>query len=149
MVLFATSAWLLHWGWYGAVFKCLAPICVIKASETLEQNSFPPFVTISIRILYLQTQFSKTASAMVFASLLSITISLTYFVKASVVHKIYFFPLPDTTKNPKRSASTLWFSCVHRGNGKSNTGFVWSLVLLNCHFWHVFKCVCMSWSIPG
>ena len=147
MVLFATSAWLLHCWWYGAVFRCIAPICLMTSSDTLAQNYFPLSVTMSIGMPYLQNHFSKIAYATVAASLLSMATSSTYFVNASVMHNIYFFPLPDTTKNPKRSARILWLGWVHWGNGDS--GLVWSLVLCNWHFWLVFKCVWISWSMPG
>ena len=149
MVLFATLAWLLHCGWYGAVFICVAPIHLMTSSETLAQNSFPPSVTISIGMPYLQNHFLKIASATVAASLLSMASSSTYFANVSAMHQIYFFPLPDTTKNPNRSAWILWLGSVHWGNGDSKAGLVWSLVLHNWHFWHVFKCVWISWSMPG
>ena len=149
MVLLATSAWLLHWGWYGAVFRCIAPIRFMTSSEILAQNYFPPSVTISIGIPYLQNHFLNIASATVLASLLLMATSSTYFVNDSVMHKIYFFPLLDTTKNPNRSAWILWLGWVHCGNGDSKAGLVWSLVLHSLHVWHVFKCVWISWSIPG
>ena len=85
---------------------------------------FSPSVTISIGMPYLQNHFSKIASAIVLASLLSIATSSTYFVNVSVMHKIYFFPLPDTTKNPNRSALILWLGWVHCGNGDSRAGLV-------------------------
>ena len=149
MVLFSTSAWLLHWGWYGVVFKCVVPIRLMTSSETLAQNYFPSSVIISIGMPYLQNHFSKIASATVLASLLLMATSSTYFVNASIIHKMCFFPLPDTTKNPNRSARILWLGWAHWGNGDRSAGLVWSLVLRNWHFWQVFKWVWMSWSIPG
>ncbi len=76
------------------------------------------------------------ALATVFASLFHKGTNSTYFVRASVVHKITFLPLSEVSNGPDKSAFTLWFgsvgcrSDVSRVDGRQST--------LQC-IWHQWQ----------
>jgi hypothetical protein len=63
----------------------------------------------------MHTQFSKMAVATEEASLLGRTASYTYFVKASVMHKRYFFPDRDVLSGPSKLVYTCWLGSMGCG----------------------------------
>jgi hypothetical protein len=77
-----------------------------------------PMTTSSLKSFYVLI----IASATVLASLLGRGTNVTYFVRASVMHKINFLPLSAVFKGPKRSAWTRWLGSVGCGKDNSKVG---------------------------
>ena len=96
----------------------------------------------------LQTHRLISAEATVPASLFGTATNSTYFVKASVMQRRYFFSPLEVFKGPNKSAWILWFGSVHWGRGVSSCGgFLFGFV--NWHLWHFCKWSEMSLSMFG
>ncbi len=147
MVLFATSAWLLHWGWCDDIVRCDIPRRVKSLFDNLAQNSFAWSVTRSSGLPKRQIHLSKMAAVMETASLFSKATSSTYFVKASVIQSMNFLPLSEVFSGPKRSACTHWPGSVGSGNGDRSIGGGQLLWHQSWHRWQLLRWVAMS--VPG
>ena len=71
---------------------------------------------------YLQIHFLKMASVTTEASFEDSATSSTYFVKASVIAKMYFLLLPEVLRVPYKSQCILMFGSVGSGRGLSRVG---------------------------
>jgi hypothetical protein len=81
----------------------------------LAQKSLPWSVMRLTGVPKMHTQFSKMAVATLAASLLGRTTSYTYFVKAFVMHKRYFFPDRDILSGPNKLVNNFWLGSVGCG----------------------------------
>ncbi len=139
-VLLKTSTCALHWGWAGVVFVCCTFSSENNLFESLLTNSFQPSLLICTRMPNLQNHSVQMVLVTVSASLFSTAMTNAYFVKASVMHRMYLCWCLAASIGPKRF---LIFNCSSIGSGWSNGGLAVDVHL--CWHWrHILGCFSTS-----